>query len=153
MYNEYATAYYHHYGGNNEWYYNYGEAMLARERNRYVGYHDGRENNYEYNNHINNNNHNNNMNSNMANSQKPKWIRDRDRKKCNNKNCLKKFKGKKHGGRRHCRGCGEIFCKKCTGFWVEWSYTSIYKITRSLRSFKNGVRARVNVCEECYNKI
>lgn len=49
---------------------------------------------------------------------KSTWIKDKDVKKCFNKNCRKKFFfpfRRKH----HCRMCGQIFCSKCTRYIID----------------------------------
>jgi len=77
---------------------------------------------------------------------KPKWIHDSDRKNC--VGCEKKFKFKRHGGRHHCRGCGDIFCKKCLSTTC-WSYTGLYKTYKSLNSVSQTFRCRVRACYNC----
>ena len=76
---------------------------------------------------------------------KPDWQHDSDCKNC------KRFKGKKHGGRRHCRGCGLVFCKYCTSNKISWTKTGIYKTRKSIRSRRTARNYQVRVCDDCYS--
>ena len=82
---------------------------------------------------------------------KPDWQHDSDCKNCNK--CHKRFKGKKHGGRRHCRGCGLVFCKYCTSSKISWSGTGIYKTYKSVRSMRTARNYQVRVCDNCYFEL
>ncbi len=65
----------------------------------------------------------------------PYWKPNGDSKKCDAKDCDKKFGY--FSRRHHCRKCGLIFCNKC---WGSLAYVKTY--------YK-----KVPVCHECYNQI
>jgi len=63
----------------------------------------------------------------------PSWVSDKDRSHCTNKQCGAKFSVSTR--RHHCRGCGDVFCNKCTA------------TKRSLPDFGYGTAVRV--CDKC----
>jgi len=80
----------------------------------------------------------------------PIWVRDRDRKNC--VQCNKRFKFKKHGGRHHCRGCGEVFCRKCVDP-LDWEFTKLYKSDKSARSIILYSSGKVLACLKCRRRF
>ena len=84
---------------------------------------------------------------------KPNWVHDHERIECATVDCDYSFSGKKHGGRHHCRKCGDVFCTKCVDYKVSWKHTKLYKHSKNLKSMASGLKGKVKICRSCWRKI
>ena len=77
-------------------------------------------------------------------SGEPMWEKDSARKTCNDCNLRFTIRRRRH----HCRRCGRLFCKKCSGEKLKLAqYVSPFGI------MENNKDERLRVCDKCFMSI